>query len=57
MFILHLTLQKPGIYLHEIQKELEVSLLVEVSLSTLVYIFAQEWFHPSKAEDRCFTAR
>lgn len=35
MFILHLTLQKPGIYLHEIQKELEVSLLVEVSLSTL----------------------
>ena len=34
MFVLHLTLQKPGIYLHEIQEELEISLLVEVSLST-----------------------
>ena len=35
MFILHLVLHKPRIYLHEIQKELEVTLLVEVSLSTL----------------------
>ena len=35
MFVLHLVLQKPGIYLHEIQKELEVTLLVEFSLSTL----------------------
>ena len=35
MFVLHLVLQKPGIYLHEIQKELEITLLVEVSLSTL----------------------
>lgn len=35
MFVLHLVLQKPGIYLHEIQKEVEATLLVDVSLSTL----------------------
>lgn len=34
-FVLNLVLQKPGIYLHEIQKELERSLLLEVSVSTL----------------------
>ena len=32
MFVLHLTLQKPAIYLHEIQKEVS---LLKVSLSTL----------------------
>lgn len=34
-FVLNLVLQKPGIYLHEIQEELEHSLLLEVSVSTL----------------------
>ena len=37
MFVLYLTLQKPAIYLHEIQKE--VSLLVKVSLRHSVHIF------------------
>lgn len=35
LFVLNLVVKKPGIYLHEIQKELQVSLLLEVSLSTL----------------------
>ena len=35
LFVLNLVVQKPGIYLHEIQKELQVSLLLKVSLSTL----------------------
>ena len=34
-FVLNLILQKPGIYLHEIQEELQHSLLLEVSMSTL----------------------
>lgn len=34
LFILNLVVQKPGIYLHEIQKELQVTLLLEVSSST-----------------------
>ena len=35
LFVLNLVVKKPGIYLYEIQKELQVSLLLEVSLSTL----------------------
>ena len=54
MYILHPTLQKPGIHLHEIQKELEVSLLVKVSLSTLCTFLHK---YSSKAENRCFTTR
>ena len=34
-FVLNLVLQKPGIYLHEIQEELKNSLLLEISVSTL----------------------
>ena len=44
MFVLHLTLLKPGIYLHEIQKELEVSLQVETSLSTLCMFLRKSGF-------------
>ena len=36
LFILNLVLEKPGIYLHEIQRELEASLLLDIS----VYILA-----------------
>ena len=35
LFILNLVLEKPGIHLHEIQRELEASLLLAISLSTL----------------------
>lgn len=35
MFVLDLVLQKPGIFLHEIQKELSQSLLLDISVSTL----------------------
>lgn len=42
LFILNLVLEKPGIYLHEIQRELEASLLLDISLSTLCTL---EWFH------------
>ena len=35
LFVLNLVVQRPGIYLHEIQEELEASLMVTVSLSTI----------------------
>lgn len=35
LFILNLVLEKPGICLHELQRELEVSLLLDISLATL----------------------
>ena len=35
LLIIHFCLEKPGIYLHEIQKELEYILFLEVSLSTI----------------------
>ena len=35
LFILNLVVQKPGIYLHEIQCELEQFLLIDVSVSTI----------------------
>ena len=45
LFVLNLVVQKPGIYLHEIQKELQVSLLLEVSLSTLCTFCIQMALH------------
>ena len=35
LFILNLVVEKPGIYLHEIQEELEIFMMVIVSLSTI----------------------
>ena len=35
LFVLNTVIQKPGIYLHEIQKELQESLLMTVSVPTL----------------------
>ena len=44
LFILNIVLQKPGIYLHEIQKELQTTLLMEVSLSTLCKFLSKSGF-------------
>ena len=35
MMILHLVLRRPGIYLHEIARELEETLGAEIALSTI----------------------
>ena len=44
LLILQLVLDKPGIYLHEIQKELETILLLEVSLSTICRFLQESGF-------------
>ena len=56
LFVLNLV-KKPGIYLYEIQKELQVSLLLEVSLSTLCKFLHTNGFTHKKTSYSCFTAR
>lgn len=48
LFILNLVLEKPGIYLHEIQRELQVSLLLDVSLATLCTFLHKSGFSHKK---------
>ena len=48
LFILNLVLEKPGIYLHELQRELEVSLLLDISLSTLCTFLHKSGFTHKK---------
>ena len=38
MMILHLVLRRPGIYLHEIARELEETLGAEIALSTINFV-------------------
>ena len=47
-FILNLVLEKPGIYLHEIQQEQEVSRLFDVSLATLFTVLHKIGFTDKK---------
>ena len=48
LFILNLVLEKPGIYLHEVQRELETSLLLDISLSTLCTFLHKSGFTHKK---------
>ena len=48
MFVLNLVLEKPGIYLHEVQRELEESLLLDISLSTLCTFLHKSGFTHKK---------
>ena len=48
LFILQLVLGNPGIYLHEIQTELENTLLLEVSLSTIFRSLQESGFTHQK---------
>ena len=57
LFVLNLVVKKPGIYLHDIQKELQVSLLLEVNLSTLCKFLHTNGFTHKKNSYSCFTAR
>ena len=41
LFVLNLVIQRPGIYVHEIQEELEASLMVTVSLSIVCWFCKQ----------------
>ena len=44
LFILNTVLQRPGIYLREIQKELEDVLMIEISISTICKFLCKSGF-------------
>ena len=48
IFILNLVILKPGIYLHEIQKELEECLMLDISLATICRFLYRSGFTRQK---------
>ena len=44
LYILNLVVQKPGVYLHEIQEELQEFLLLEISISTICKFLCKSGF-------------
>ena len=48
LLILHLVVNKPGIYLHEIQRELLLMLMVEVNISTICRFLQANGFSHQK---------
>ena len=54
LIILKLVIEKPGIYLREIQQELESETGTVVDLSTVCrFFFAYFWFQQTKTDDYC----
>ena len=53
MMILHivLDLRRPGVYLHEVARELFETLGAEVSILTIImYVFEEVWLYTAEAE-------
>ena len=57
LIILELVIEKPGIYLREIQQELESWTGTVVDVSTVCRFFAYFWFQQTKADDYCTTKK
>ena len=45
LLIMNLVIERPGIYLHELQDELRSTLEVEASLSAILQICTSKWTH------------
>ena len=51
MTILHIVLRRPGIYLHEVAKELHETLGAEVALSTIcMFLKKCTWLYPAEVK-------
>ena len=57
LIILELVIEKPGIYLREIQQELESETGTVVDVSTICRFFAYFWFQQTKTDDYCKTKK
>ena len=56
LFILNLVVQRPGIYLQEVQKELEDFLMMNIAVSTICR-FVLKWIHSPTTTYCCIAAR